>query len=93
MSEEPHRSEPQAQQWLVRIPEIFERVAGEVLGLVGALSSKRLGHDYYLIKTATPAVIHESEVAKFARWNLPVDHAWPCNPRKMDGFIEKAAQA
>jgi 23S rRNA (cytidine2498-2'-O)-methyltransferase len=32
-------------------------------------------------------------VAKFARWNLPVEHAWPCNPRKMEGFIEKAAQA
>jgi 23S rRNA C2498 (ribose-2'-O)-methylase RlmM len=27
------------------------------------------------------------------RWNLPVEHAWPCNPRKMGGFIEKAAQA
>ena len=63
------------------------------VGRFGASSHKRLGHDYYLIRTATPQALQDSEVAKFARWNLPVEHAWPCNPRKMDGFIEKAAQA
>lgn len=82
-----------ARQWLVRIPEIFEGVADAVLSRFGATASKRLGGDYYLIKTATPEAIRESEVAKFARWNLPVEHAWPCNPGKMDGFIEKAARA
>jgi 23S rRNA C2498 (ribose-2'-O)-methylase RlmM len=45
-----------------------------------------------LIKTTTPEAIQTSETAKFARWNLPLDHSWPCNPQKMDGFIEKAAQ-
>lgn len=78
--------------WLVRIPEIFEGIAGEVLRRFGAVSHTRLGLDYYLIKTATPEAIQRSEAAKFARWNLPMDHTWPCNPQKMDGFIEKAAQ-
>lgn len=78
--------------WLVRIPEIFETVADEVLKRMGAVSQTRLGQDYYLIKTANPKAIRKSEVAKFARWNLPMEHSWPCNPQKMDGFIEKAAQ-
>ena len=76
----------------MRLPQIFAPVEGEVLARFGASGSKRLGADYHLIKTATPVEIHRSEAAKFARWNLPVEHAWPCNPRKMDGFIEKAAQ-
>jgi 23S rRNA (cytidine2498-2'-O)-methyltransferase len=78
--------------WLVRIPEIFEGIAGEVLRRFGAVSSTRLGHDYYLIKTPAPEMVQHSEAAKFARWNLPMDHTWPCNAQKMDGFIEKAAQ-
>jgi 23S rRNA (cytidine2498-2'-O)-methyltransferase len=78
--------------WLVRIPEIFEGIAGEVLRRFGAVSSTRLGHDYYLIKTPAPETVQHSEAAKFARWNLPMDHTWPCNAQKMDGFIEKAAQ-
>ena len=79
--------------WLVRIPEIFAGVSEEVLTRLGAPSSKRLGGDYYLIKSLGVGVIKPSEMAKFVRWNLPVEHAWPCNPRKMEGFIEKAAQA
>lgn len=82
----------QPSPWLVRIPEIFEGIASEVLKRFGAATSTRLGHDYYLIKTATPGAIRESEAGKFARWNLPMDHTWPCNPQKMDGFVEKAAQ-
>lgn len=78
--------------WLVRIPEIFDPVSGEVLRRMGAESSTRLGADFHLIKTETPSVIWDSDVAKFARWNLPMDHTWPCNARKMVGFIEKAAQ-
>ena len=29
----------------------------------------------------------------FIRWNMPVQHSWPCHPRAMAGFVEKAAQA
>ncbi|WP_395742927.1 SAM-dependent methyltransferase [Prosthecobacter sp.] len=78
--------------WLVRIPEILEGIAPAALQQLGAVSSTRLGQDYYLIKTATPEAIRHSHAAKFLRWNLPMDHTWPCNPQKMDGFIEKAAQ-
>ena len=92
MIENPPTPNPDAKPWLVRIPEIFEGVAPEVLRRMGAESSTRLGPDFYLIKTASPEKITESEVAKFARWNLPADHTWPCNARKMVGFIEKAAQ-
>jgi 23S rRNA (cytidine2498-2'-O)-methyltransferase len=83
---------PQAQPWLVRIPEIFEGISGSILQQFGSSTSTRLGHEYHLIKTLTPKAIHQSEAAKFARWNLPMHHTWPCNPQKMDGFIEKAAQ-
>lgn len=78
--------------WLVRIPEIFEGIAGELLERFGSAPATRLGQDYYLIKDAKPDAIQRSEAAKFVRWNLPMDHTWPCNPQKMDGFIEKAAQ-
>lgn len=81
-----------ATAWLVRIPEIFEGIAPEVLRRMGAQTTTRLGLDFYLIKTTTPEAVQRSEVAKFARWNLSMDHTWPCNPQKMDGFIEKAAQ-
>jgi len=78
--------------WLLRIPTIFRPITDEILERCGAMSPKQLGPDFFLIKTLTPSAIHESEIAKFIRWNLPMDHAWPCNPRKIDGFIEKAAQ-
>jgi hypothetical protein len=78
--------------WLVRVPEIFEGVAVDVLGRMGAESHTRLGQDYYLIKEGLATSIQDSEMAKFARWNLPMEHSWPCNPQKMDGFIEKSAQ-
>lgn len=85
-------STPAPAAWLVRIPEIFEGIAKDVLSRFGATSHTRLGLDFYSIKTPTPNLIQQSEAAKFARWNLPLDHSWPCNPQKMDGFIEKAAQ-
>lgn len=85
-------SAPAARAWLVRVPEIFEGVAAAVLKRFGAQSATRLGQDYHLIKIPVPEPVQESEAAKFARWNLPMDHTWPCNPQKMDGFVEKAAQ-
>ena len=88
----PNKTPPTEQPWLVRIPEIFAGIADDVLRRMGASSSTRLGQDYYLVKTATPAASRQSEAAKFARWNLPMEHTWPCNAQKMNGFIEKAAQ-
>jgi hypothetical protein len=84
--------EREGQPWLLRIPDIFEPIAGEVMAGCEVVLATRLGQEYYSVKAARPRAIRESEVAKFIRWNLPLDHAWPCNPRKMEGFIEKAAQ-
>ncbi len=78
--------------WLIRIPEIFDGVADALLKKLGAVSVTRLGQEYCLIKTRTPEAIQQSEVAKFLRWNLPMEHTWPCRPQKMEGFVEKAAQ-
>lgn len=78
--------------WLVRIPEIFGGMAPEILQRLGGVGGTRLGQDYYLIKTTGATRVQGGEVSMFLRWNMPVEHSWPCNPRKMDGFIEKAAQ-
>ena len=78
--------------YLVRIPVIFECVADALLNEFGAISRKRLGQDYHLINATEPRAIRWSEAAKFVRWNLPMDHAWPCHPAKMERFIEKAAR-
>ncbi len=89
----PHeQSDPGAlTPWLVRIPEIFAGLAPVILRELGAVTDTPVGQEYHLIKTSRPEQIHESEVGKFLRWNLPMEHTWPCHPRKMDKFIEKAA--
>lgn len=81
-----------AAAWLLRIPEVFEPHAAEILAGLGATPQKRLGADYHLVRLGDVAVLHESEWAKFVSWKLPVHHAWPCNPQKLEGFVEKAAQ-
>ena len=87
-------SEPlAAASWLIRIPEVFAPFTAEILAGLGAEPLKTLGADYHLVRLEDPSRLQESEWAKFTSWNLPVHHAWPCNPQKMEGFVEKAAQA
>lgn len=83
---------PAEVSWLVRISEAFSGIANDVLKAFGATSIKRLGTEYYWIKTSAPDAVRQSKAAVFARWNLPLHHAWPCNPSKIDGFLDKAAQ-
>jgi len=78
---------------LIRISEVFADFTGEIIRGLGGKSSKKLGSEYFLIRTDDPQAMRESDAAKFVRWNLPVHHSWPCNPEEMDGFVEKAAQA
>lgn len=78
--------------WLVRLPGLFDGLAEEVLASLGAVSVKRLGQEYHWIRLSRPAALRESEASIFLRWNLPLEHAWPCQPAKIEGFIEKAAQ-
>jgi hypothetical protein len=92
MSVTPEVSRPPLAPWLVRIPAIFEGIAPEILASVGAVSTKRLGQEYCWIRTPNPDAIRDSGGGIFVRWNLPIEHAWPCQPAKIEGFIEKAAQ-
>ena len=78
---------------MIRISEVFAEFTDEIIAALGGESPKRLGSEYFLIQPRDEAVLRESDAAKFIRWNLPVHHSWPCNPEKMEGFIEKAAQA
>ena len=78
---------------LLRISEVFADFTGEIISGLGGKSSKKLGSEYFLIRTGDPQAMRESDAAKFVRWNLPVHHSWPCNPEEMEGFVEKAAQA
>ena len=81
-----------ATPWLVRIPDVFEGFTTEILEAIGTKPGTRLGSGYHLIHPSDPASLRASDASMVLRWNLPVEHSWPCNPQKMDGFIEKAAQ-
>jgi 23S rRNA (cytidine2498-2'-O)-methyltransferase len=88
----PDDSSAPLQSRLVRLPKLFDGIAEELVACFGAVSSTRLGRDYDLIRTVTPERVAESEASLYVRWQIPMDHTWPCQPRKMEGFIEKAAQ-
>lgn len=79
--------------WLLRLPGLFDALSGEVFARLGAESPKRLGREYHWVLLPGAAALREAEASVFLRWNLPLEHAWPCSPAKTDGFVEKAAQA
>ncbi len=78
---------------LVRIAEVFAPQSAEILQELGAGSFTKLGTEYYLLKSPPPGRLQDSQASLYVRWQLPVEHSWPCCPQEMDGFIEKAAQA
>jgi hypothetical protein len=92
MLKEPVKEAPQV-RWLIRISEVFAGMEEDIFRGLDAAFIKRLGRGYSLIRIGDPARLHASAAAKFVRWNLPVHHSWPCCPRDIPGFIEKAAQA
>jgi 23S rRNA (cytidine2498-2'-O)-methyltransferase len=77
---------------LIRISEVFAPWIAELMEILGAEKVKRLGIEYFLIQTETPERICDSPAARFIRFHVLIEHSWPCNPEKMEGFIEKAAQ-
>ncbi|MDA0347349.1 MAG: hypothetical protein O3C43_09345 [Verrucomicrobia bacterium] len=78
---------------LIRISKNFEHLADEIIVDLGAKLTKRLGEEYFLIQIPENKPSSVENAASYIRWKLPIHHAWPCNPEKMDGFIEKAAQS
>lgn len=78
--------------WLVRIPEVFADLRPGILAAMGASSCKELG-GYSLVKLPAGVSPRGGAAGIFVPWCLPVEHAWPCDPGKTEGFIEKAASA
>ena len=78
---------------LIRISEVFSSFIPEILEILGAEKARKLGSEYYYFQTETPEKITDSPAARFIRWHIPARHSWPCNPEKMEGFVEKAAQS
>lgn len=80
------------ENWLVRTPEVFADVRAEVFSGMGCVVRKDFG-DYRLVGMPEGISPRDGEGGIFVSWCLPVHHAWPCDPRKMEGFVEKAATA
>ena len=78
---------------LIRISKNFEHFADDIIFDLGATLTKRLGQEYFLLKCQNPQKMTDSDAARYIRWNLEMNHAWPCRPEKMEDFLEKAAQA
>lgn len=85
-------SVPSEHAVLVRISAAFEGVVEEMKTRLGAVETKKFPGAFRLWKVPSLDAFRDSPVAPFIRWALPIQHSWPCNPAKMDGFIEKAAQ-
>lgn len=79
--------------WLLRLPEVFADLEPAIMEDLGAEMPRKLGRDFRLVRLANPARLHDSPASKFIRWNLPIQHMWPCRPLETAGFVEKAAQA
>ena len=78
---------------LIRISKNYEHFADDIIVDLGVTLTKRLGQEYYLVRYQNPQSMAGSDAERYIRWNLTMDHAWPCRPEKMEDFIEKAAQA
>lgn len=79
--------------FLVRVPEVFEAWKGDLWRDLGAEPLRRLGKEYEWVSFQPSSLPIDAGPGKFLSWILPLQHAWPCQPKAMDGFIEKAAQA
>jgi 23S rRNA (cytidine2498-2'-O)-methyltransferase len=79
-------------QQLVRVFEGFASFHPELLRRWKARGAKALGTEYWLF-SADEAVERDGAEAMFLRWCMTVDHAWPCVPQKIEGFLDKAVAA
>ena len=78
--------------WLVRIPEVFATVAPDIVRRLSPTGATPLGTEFYLLKSSTAEAVTGPDTVLHVSWRLPVAHSWPCRPRTMEGFVEKAAQ-
>jgi 23S rRNA (cytidine2498-2'-O)-methyltransferase len=86
------QEDPQvAADWLIRIAEVFTEFNTDIVAELEAVVSKKLGTEYLRVQLGDPEIL-QAAVGKYVRWNMPIQHSWPCNPEAMPQFIEKAAQ-
>ena len=78
--------------WLLRIPEVFADLRPGILDALGVRACKELGA-CSLVKLPAGVSPRGGVAGIFVPWCLPVEHAWPCDPGKTVGFVEKAASA
>ena len=93
MSGLPDNGAAPAASWLLRVPEVFADEAEAVWRHLRVLRPVTVGRGWYSVKLPDAARVRTGAGALGVAWRLPLEHAWPCAPRGMDGFIEKAAQA
>ncbi len=79
--------------WLVRVPEVFAGVEGEVLAGLGAVGGARLGQEFQVIKVAGVDAIRKSEAGLFVQWNLPLEHTWPCHPASAAASVARMSRS
>jgi 23S rRNA (cytidine2498-2'-O)-methyltransferase len=80
--------------WLIRVAPVFSEWMPEILESIGArVVGKPVGREYRRVELAAPGVLVDPGRPPFVRWNMPLQHQWPCRPEEMSGFIEKAAGA
>ncbi|MFT3992625.1 MAG: hypothetical protein QM680_14620 [Luteolibacter sp.] len=80
------------QPWLVRVADVFAPEAGEIFQAAGIERMKELSGGYAIVHAPGDWNLRKEDAGVFLRWGVRIDHSWPCNPQKMEGFIEKASQ-
>jgi 23S rRNA (cytidine2498-2'-O)-methyltransferase len=80
-------------QRLIRISEVFAPFHEEILARCGIHAAKRLGREYWLFPCDEGWNASTYPESLWLRWNMTVDHAWPCVPEKTENFLEKSALA
>lgn len=80
-------------QQLIRISEGFAPLHEEILARLGITAAKRLGLEYWLFSSQTPLDLATADAGLFVRWQMNIDHAWPCVPEKTTDFLDKAVTA
>lgn len=79
--------------YLVRISECFIDIADDIVKELGGVTQKQLGYEYRWIKITDVATMRASAASVFLRWAMPLEHSWPVNPGKADGFVQRATEA
>jgi 23S rRNA (cytidine2498-2'-O)-methyltransferase len=79
--------------WLLRVPEVFSGMVPDLFDALGVRLLRRVGREFHLVSADGAPVGRDPVLAAMVPWRMRIDHAWPCVPERVDGFVEKAARA